>query len=64
MYKEAAKHEKQTLARLREAKKLSLIVDLDQTIIHATHDKTAEEILKAGGDPAKVLHWTNNFYEY
>jgi hypothetical protein len=37
---EAARIEKQTTSRLRKAKKLSLIVDLDQTIIHATVDPT------------------------
>lgn len=37
---EAARLEKQTTSRLRKERKLSLIVDLDQTIIHATVDPT------------------------
>ena len=37
---EAARLENQTTSRLRKERKLSLIVDLDQTIIHATVDPT------------------------
>lgn len=37
---EAARLEKSTTARLKRERKLSLIVDLDQTIIHATVDPT------------------------
>lgn len=37
---EASRIEKQTSARLLKEKKLSLIVDLDQTVIQATVDPT------------------------
>ena len=40
---EAARLEQQTTSRLRKEQKLSLIVDLDQTIIHATVDPTVGE---------------------
>lgn len=40
---EAARLEQQTSSRLTKEKKLSLIVDLDQTIIHATVDPTVGE---------------------
>ncbi|KAF0547698.1 RNA polymerase II subunit A C-terminal domain phosphatase [Gigaspora margarita] len=40
---EAERLEKDTAARLLKSRKLSLIVDLDQTLIHATIDPTVEE---------------------
>ena len=36
----ARKHERETAERLLKSRKLSLIVDLDQTIVHATVDPT------------------------
>ncbi|KAL0075274.1 hypothetical protein J3Q64DRAFT_1704091 [Phycomyces blakesleeanus] len=41
--KEAERLEKETAERLRKDKKLSLILDLDQTIVHATWDPTVGE---------------------
>ncbi|KAI9031939.1 hypothetical protein CLU79DRAFT_730794 [Phycomyces nitens] len=41
--KEAERLEKETADRLRKDKKLSLILDLDQTIVHATWDPTVGE---------------------
>ncbi|CAG8582597.1 20708_t:CDS:10 [Gigaspora rosea] len=40
---EAERLEKDTATRLLKSRKLSLIVDLDQTLIHATIDPTVEE---------------------
>jgi RNA polymerase II subunit A-like phosphatase len=40
---EARRLEDETTTRLRNARKLSLIVDLDQTIVHATVDPTVAE---------------------
>ncbi|KAL7662437.1 RNA polymerase II subunit A C-terminal domain phosphatase [[Candida] zeylanoides] len=42
-YDEAAKIEQSTTARLVEERKLILVVDLDQTVIHATVDPTVGE---------------------
>jgi TFIIF-interacting CTD phosphatase-like protein len=42
-FQEAERLESETARRLREAKKLSLVVDLDQTVIHATVDPTVGE---------------------
>lgn len=43
---EAARIERQTLKRLLTSRKLSLIVDLDQTLIHATVDPTVGEWMR------------------
>lgn len=40
---EARRYDQETSQRLLEARKLSLIVDLDQTILHATVDPTVGE---------------------
>jgi len=48
---EAARIEKQTLKRLLTSRKLSLIVDLDQTIIHATVDPTVGEWMQDPDNP-------------
>ncbi|CAG8610683.1 19525_t:CDS:10 [Cetraspora pellucida] len=40
---EAERLEKETAARLLKSRKLSLIVDLDQTLIHATVESTVDE---------------------
>ncbi|CUS09653.1 unnamed protein product [Tuber aestivum] len=40
VYREATRLEEETKRRLLKSKKLSLVVDLDQTIIHATVDPT------------------------
>jgi len=45
---EAQKIEKETAERLLKARKLSLIVDLDQTIVHATVDPTVGEWIAEG----------------
>ncbi|CAB4406829.1 unnamed protein product [Rhizophagus irregularis] len=50
---EAERLEKETSRRLLEERKLSLIVDLDQTLIHATIDPTVEEWIKDGNDVAE-----------
>lgn len=42
-HKEARKAEEASKARLLEAKKLTLIVDLDQTVIHTTCERTIAE---------------------
>jgi RNA polymerase II subunit A-like phosphatase len=44
---EAARIEKENTAHLLEKRKLSLIVDLDQTILHATMDPTVGEWMRA-----------------
>lgn len=49
--KEAARIEKQTLKRLLTSRKLSLIVDLDQTIIHATVDPTVGDWMRDPESP-------------
>lgn len=49
--KEAQRLEAQTTARLLSAQKLSLIVDLDQTIIHATVDRSVQDWLDNAGHP-------------
>jgi RNA polymerase II subunit A C-terminal domain phosphatase len=51
MMQEAARIEKQTLKRLLTSRKLSLIVDLDQTIIHATVDPTVGEWMRDPENP-------------
>ena len=43
---EAERLEKETSNRLLEARKLSLIVDLDQTLVHATVEQTVEEWMR------------------
>ncbi|KAI6120721.1 hypothetical protein EDD16DRAFT_1478109 [Pisolithus croceorrhizus] len=45
---EAQKIEQETADRLLESRKLSLIVDLDQTIVHATVDPTVGEWIAEG----------------
>jgi RNA polymerase II subunit A-like phosphatase len=50
---EAERLESQTTTRLLASKKLSLIVDLDQTIVHATVDPTVGEWLQ---DPKNPNH--------
>lgn len=45
---EAQRIEKETAEHLRRARKLSLIVDLDQTIVHATVDPTVGEWIAEG----------------
>lgn len=48
---EASRLERQTSTRLRKEKKLSLIVDLDQTIIQATVDPTIGDWMSDPKDP-------------
>lgn len=48
---EATRLEEQTTARLIKSKKLSLIVDLDQTVIQATVDPTVGEWLDDPHNP-------------
>ena len=48
---EAQRIESQTTARLLSSRKLSLIVDLDQTIVHATVDPTVGEWLRDDKNP-------------
>ncbi|CAG8536878.1 12645_t:CDS:10 [Ambispora gerdemannii] len=48
---EAERLEQETAERLKKARKLSLVVDLDQTIIHATVDPTIEEWMKDENNP-------------
>ncbi|EPY52460.1 CTD phosphatase Fcp1 [Schizosaccharomyces cryophilus OY26] len=48
---EASRIEEQNVSRLRKERRLSLIVDLDQTIIHATVDPTVGEWMS---DPSNV----------
>ncbi|GAA6058884.1 hypothetical protein JCM10212_002828 [Sporobolomyces blumeae] len=48
---EAHRLESATTTRLLESKKLSLIVDLDQTIVHATVDPTVGEWLQDPSNP-------------
>jgi RNA polymerase II subunit A C-terminal domain phosphatase len=45
---EAKRLEKETSERLLKSRKLSLIVDLDQTIVHATVDPTVGEWMDEG----------------
>jgi RNA polymerase II subunit A-like phosphatase len=47
-FEEAQKMERQTADRLLKTRKLSLIVDLDQTIVHATVDPTIGEWFAEG----------------
>ncbi|KAI0049263.1 hypothetical protein FA95DRAFT_1489590 [Auriscalpium vulgare] len=47
-FAEAQRIERETAAQLRKARKLSLIVDLDQTIVHATVDPTVGEWISEG----------------
>jgi RNA polymerase II subunit A-like phosphatase len=54
---EAERLEKETSSRLLEERKLSLIVDLDQTLIQATTDQTVEEWIRDQNNiPAKDIH--------
>ncbi|PVF99849.1 hypothetical protein CPB86DRAFT_702417 [Serendipita vermifera] len=62
---EAARIEKENTTHLLEKRKLSLIVDLDQTILHATMDPTVGEWMRAkqafdGGSttpPPESVNW-------
>ena len=45
---EAQRIERETADHLRKSRKLSLIVDLDQTIVHATVDPTVGEWIAEG----------------
>lgn len=47
-FEEAQRIERETAEHLRKARKLSLIVDLDQTIVHATVDPTVGEWIAEG----------------
>ncbi|KAG6851395.1 hypothetical protein H0H93_005793 [Arthromyces matolae] len=47
-FEEAQRIERETAETLLKARKLSLIVDLDQTIVHATVDPTVEEWITEG----------------
>ncbi|TFK41987.1 hypothetical protein BDQ12DRAFT_677487 [Crucibulum laeve] len=47
-FEEAQRIERETANRLLKSKKLSLIVDLDQTIVHATVDPTVGEWIAEG----------------
>ncbi|CAE7133652.1 unnamed protein product, partial [Rhizoctonia solani] len=49
-HEEARRIEQETAERLTKARKLSLIVDLDQTVVHATVDPTVGEWM-AQGEP-------------
>ncbi|KAG8699645.1 Carboxy-terminal domain (CTD) phosphatase, partial [Ceratobasidium sp. 395] len=49
-HEEAHRIERETAERLVESRKLSLIVDLDQTVVHATVDPTVREWM-AQGEP-------------
>lgn len=43
---EAKRLEKETVARLQSSRKLCLVVDLDQTLVHASMDPIIEEWIK------------------
>lgn len=59
---EAHRLESATASRLLQAKKLSLIVDLDQTIVHATVDPTVGEWLQDPKNPNyKALEGVQKF---
>ncbi|GAA5986526.1 hypothetical protein JCM10908_003786 [Rhodotorula pacifica] len=59
---EAHRLESATASRLLQAKKLSLIVDLDQTIVHATVDPTVGEWLQDPSNPNyKALEGVKRF---
>jgi RNA polymerase II subunit A C-terminal domain phosphatase len=47
-YEEAQRIERETAEHLLKTRKLSLIVDLDQTIVHATVDPTVGEWISQG----------------
>ena len=47
-FEEAQRIERETAEHLRKTHKLSLIVDLDQTIVHATVDPTVGEWIAEG----------------
>ncbi|KAF8576120.1 hypothetical protein K439DRAFT_1419191 [Ramaria rubella] len=47
-FEEAQRFERETAAHLLKSRKLSLIVDLDQTIVHATVDPTVGEWIAEG----------------
>lgn len=49
---EATRIELTHVARLLQVKKLSLLLDLDQTVVHATVDKTVCDWLAAPDNPA------------
>lgn len=46
LFQEAERLEQENAARLMEERKLSLILDLDQTVVHATWDPTVGEWMK------------------
>lgn len=48
---EAARLEEETAARLDREKRLSLIVDLDQTVIHATVEETVGDWMNDERNP-------------
>ena len=56
---EAQRFERETAAHLLKSRKLSLIVDLDQTIVHATVDPTVGEWI-AEGEAWDTKHNTKN----
>ena len=49
--------EKQKTARLLKAMKLSLLLDLDQTVLHATVDPTVRQWLDSGEAPKDVYYF-------
>jgi TFIIF-interacting CTD phosphatase-like protein len=61
-FQEAERLEKETAERLTKERKLSLIVDLDQTVLHATCDPRVPEIAKSefgADDPllqVRIIH--------
>ena len=52
--KEAARIEKDLQSRLLSVKKLSLVLDLDQTVLHATKDLATESIVQGRSDIHRV----------
>ncbi len=56
---EAQRIERETAEHLRKHRKLSLIVDLDQTIVHATVDPTVGEWI-AEGEAWEARHSNRN----
>ncbi|ORZ32887.1 hypothetical protein BCR44DRAFT_1439474 [Catenaria anguillulae PL171] len=53
---EARAIDAETTSRLRSEKKLSLILDLDQTLIHATADTAVGQWLDSQKEPVKGVH--------
>lgn len=60
---EAERIERISTQKLLQARKLTLLVDLDQTILHATVDASVEAWLRDPNHPnhahAKVIPWSN-----